>query len=175
MASAKEGGSTMIRLLRIWLLFAVGSFMSACTTYALPSDSPNLAHGNNTVIGSARLIYSAHDFIRDCDGQDVYLIPARPDVVSRMTQAFGSPDNSFVSGRMQDEFLDKSDRDVSRRAECSDGGKFRFADVPDGSYYVFARIMWLIGHGQNAGNLAAVINVAHGETKTLDLKKTFDR
>jgi hypothetical protein len=154
-------------------LILIGLLMPGCTTYALQADDPTLAHGSNAVTGSARLIYTGRDFVRDCDGEDVYLVPAKAEVTSHMTLVFPTTDNGFVSGRMLDEFLDKAHRSISRSTECSDGGKFRFADVPDGKYYVFARIMWLIGHGQNAGNLVSVVTVAHGETKTVELKKVF--
>ena len=149
------------------------ALLASCTSYSTASDAPNLERGPNTITGRARLIYTASGYVRDCEGEDVYLVRVTPDSSGRMTTAFGSAANGYVSGRRLDDFLDAADRALVRRVECSNGGQFRFVAIPDGQYFVLARILWLVGHGQNMASLMNVVSVTNGEIANVDLKKSF--
>lgn len=147
--------------------------LAGCASYATANDAPGLQRGPNTITGHAQLFYSASGYVRDCDGEDVYLVPVTPDSSTRMTSAFGSPAGGYVSGRRLEDLLSATDRALVRSVECTDGGQFRFTAIPDGQYFVLGRILWLIGHGQNMANLMSMVSVTNGETIDVELKKVF--
>ena len=147
--------------------------LASCASYATANDAPELQRGSNTITGHAHLIYSASGYVRDCDGEDAYLVPVTPASSARMTSAFGSAANGYASGHRLEDLLSATDRALVRRVECTGGGQFRFTAIPDGQYFVLGRILWLIGHGQNMANLMSVVSVKNGETIDVDLKKVF--
>lgn len=147
--------------------------LASCASYATANDAPGLQRGPNTITGHAQLIYSASGYVRDCDGEDAYLVPVTPDSSARMTAVFGSTVSGYVSGHPLQDFLNTADRARVRRVECTGGGQFRFTAIPDGQYFVLGRILWLIGHGQNMANLMSMVSVTNGETIDVDLKKVF--
>ena len=143
--------------------------VSSCTA----RDAPTLAQGTNTITGHARVVYSKSNYVRDCAGRYVYLVPVTPTSSAKMVDAFKNPEGGYVTGRMLGDFLDDADEAQIRKSECNTEAKFRFDSIPDGRYFVFARMSWLIGHGQNAVNLMSTVSVTNGETKDVDLEKVL--
>jgi len=108
--------------------------LAGCATYSTANDAPDLQRGINTITGHAHLIYSVSGYVKDCDSEDIYLVPAAQASSARMVTSLGSAASGYVSRRQLEDFLSAADRALVRRMECSNGGQFRFTAIPDGQY-----------------------------------------
>jgi hypothetical protein len=152
------------------LVFFTLLLLAGCTSAQNQTSDPSqLPMGSNTIMGQARLLYPS-GFVRDCADQTVLLLPATAEVTAQVTAAFGTAQG----GSLQRYGLEiGADTPFQRKTECGSDGRFRFGAIPDGHYYVLARVLWLVRWQRNVVNLVLPVTVANGETASVELKKVF--
>lgn len=144
--------------------------LAGCTSAQNPTSVPSqLPAGYNTITGQARLLYPS-GFVRDCADQTVLLLPATAEVTAQVTAAFGTAQGGSVN---RFGLVIGAGMPSRRETECGSDGRFRFTAIPDGRYYVLARVRWLVRWQQNVVNLAQPVTVANGQTANVELKRVF--
>ena len=152
------------------LVFFTLLLLAGCTSAQnQTSDLSQLPMGSNTIMRQARLLYPS-SFVRDCADQTVLLLPAAAEVAAQVTAAFGNAQG----GSLQRSRLEiGADTPFQRKTECGSDGRFRFPAIPDGHYYVLARVLWLVRWQRNVVSLVLPVTVANGQTASVELKKVF--
>ena len=131
----------------------------------MPFDPSLAAHimdtGDNTIMGQAFLRQRGGGVVT-CAGASVSLIPQTP--YSR--ERFGNLYGTIMEVAQGSRFLDDPDpryMELTREATCDADGNFRFADVPDGEYFVTTRVQWEVASVTQGGPVMAPIMVSGGE------------
>jgi len=145
----------------------------------VPFDPAEIAwskgNGPNTVEGSAVLRTRGGE-ARTCAGDEASLVPYSQYAAARMRLLYGSEDrgffsteDAFISGpRVADDQYTPAYNASWRPAACDAQGSFVFANVPDGTYFVVAKVMWIARYEQG-GWLMQKVEVKGGETKKVVL------
>ena len=152
-------------------------------TMATPFDAADFAWskapGKNTITGDALLRTVGGD-VKTCAGYRVDLLPVTPYTEEYVTRRFKSVSGGYASHMSilyGSYSLDAGIYTFQRETTCNAQGTFRFTDLPDGSYYVIAKVEWATvagggGYYYNAtqgGDLALKVTVSGGETKSVVL------
>ncbi|WP_292085350.1 MULTISPECIES: hypothetical protein [unclassified Brevundimonas] len=132
--------------------------------------------GSNTVSGSA-LLRTVGGEVRTCGALPVSLIPDVPYTRERMIALYGNaaggyrafnagPPGGVIFINEPFEFSR-----VGRRTACDASGNFRFAQIPDGSYFVVAEVSWGVPYGSylspQGGRLMQRVEVKGGDAPEL--------
>lgn len=99
--------------------------------------------GHNTVRGSAVMRTVGGD-VRTCAGLDANLIPDSVYARARFQEMYGNTERGLLSARSGFAFdaTDPAYVRASRTVTCDPQGFFTFSDLPDGSYFVTAKVIW---------------------------------
>ena len=129
--------------------------------------------GENEISGTAKIV-SKGGYTRTCEYGGVYLLPATNYWNAWVGQVFGSTRATYAP-RIKIEQLAVDDRawTLARHADCDSGGHFRFSQVSDGKYYVFAEISWLLRWQHNGGGLLQTVDVRNGVSTTVALRQDW--
>lgn len=155
--------------MRVAALICVALALSGCaTTRPVPVTKAfdanqaqyMLRRGTNIVTGSA-LIRQNGGGVVTCAGTEVSLVPATDYATERMQILYRSTNKGYLSAGAPNWInppsvpaeTDSRYLSLSRRTICDAQGKFEFADVADGSYYVTTAVLWRIGYNVQGGNL----------------------
>ncbi len=133
--------------------------------------------GRNTIIGTASLTAVSGE-TKTCAGLEVRLVPSAPYTRTRIAALYGTTDEGFVTAvearRVQgrtDAAVDPAYKNSHKVTKCDAGGRFAFADLASGTYYVLAPVVWRTRTvaGTDGGFLMQRVRVANGETKTIHM------
>lgn len=105
-----------------------------------------LKSGNNSVEGEAFLRTRGGD-VKTCAGFKVYLIPDSPYARSRMTLLYGSDTSGYLGSQRSFAQLAAPDPDFVRgqfKTTCDAAGRFSFAGLPSGRYYIQTVVSWSV-------------------------------
>jgi hypothetical protein len=159
--------------------------LAACeTTYESPRarsgfDPSDVAwagkRGDNTIIGTAQL--RAGDGVsRSCAALSVRLAPDSSYTRDRVERLYGDAESSFVTATEAKEARAQAGADAGKAyekslkaARCDAQGRFAFKNLPDGTYYVMAPVVWRgkLGEVSEGGFFMQRVTVEGGETARL--------
>lgn len=140
-----------------------------------PSDVTwSQGQGPNTITGIARV--STGGKPRTCASLPVRLAPDSDYTRKRIAGLYGDDDEGFVDARSAQRL--RAQQDVDKRYEislktavCDASGNFAFRNLPDGTYYVLAPVVWKnkLGEVAEGGFYMQRVTVTGGETKSVTL------
>ena len=145
-----------MRLILTALAFSVG--LTGCLINAADYERPaptvlpvDLTHdevawaterGENAVLGQA-LMRTRGGEMKTCAGLEVLLIPVSAYSAARIENMFGGEATGFAYNMGRAFTPDPTAfHDSMRRTICDAHGNFTFDGLPDGKYYVIARVVW---------------------------------
>lgn len=117
--------------------------------------------GDADIVGNAFMRQNGGAVVT-CAGTEVSLIPATSYADERMLTIYGNTDKGYRSIYRPISTVNNVDYNkFQRKTTCDSQGKFHFAEVSFGTYYVVTGVKWLAG-GENpqGGALMARIKVA---------------
>jgi hypothetical protein len=126
--------------------------------------------GTNTIAGTA-IMRTDRGAVKTCAALPVTLFPVSAYARERMRHLYGSEADGFnpLVGGVPANFLGDDPRytAAAKSARCDTHGRFLFAGLPDGDYYLVATVTWReraqgIEHG---GMLMQRVQVSAGETR----------
>jgi hypothetical protein len=126
--------------------------------------------GTNTIQGTA-IVRTARGAVKTCAALPVMLFPVSTYARERLTVLYGSPDrgfNPYTGGRPADFAGDDARyRATVKTTPCDAHGRFFFAELPDGDYYLVATVTWRERAAGlvEGGSLMQRLHVSTGETK----------
>lgn len=130
--------------------------------------------GRNAIMGAA-VLRTVGGEPRTCAGLEVTLIPSSPYAVARFETMYGERESGYLPadhGKSW-EVTDPDYAASGSRARCDAQGNFAFTNIPDGTYYVTAPVVWGIPQqyhtSTEGGILMQKVSVAGGETKRVVL------
>lgn len=132
--------------------------------------------GSNVIEGNA-VMRTVGGEVRTCAGSDANLIPVSAYASERMTKMFGSTTTGLLSASSGFSWAstDPIYQATSRTVTCDSLGNFRFDHLPDGDYYVTAKVVWGIPNryftSWQGGYLMRRIHLAGGETQRVVLSQ----
>ena len=133
--------------------------------------------GNNALSGTAILATNTGE-TKTCAGLEIRLVPDAPYTRDRISLLYGTTDEGFVDAaearRVQahsDAAVDPAYKRSHKVALCDAKGRFAFANLPDGSYYVLAPVVWPTrgGKSTDGGFMMRRVSLAGGETRHLSM------
>lgn len=140
-----------MKKMRLYLSLLTG-ILAGCTQ--IESELPS---GPNTIAGRAKLMTG--QYTRSCE--DVTIVLATEATSRKIEPFLGSPQNGFVREMYFREIENDPDyARFSRKADCGSDGNFLFRDLPAGTYYIVARVTWLLGHAHHGGFLLRKADVS---------------
>jgi hypothetical protein len=143
-------------------------YMMACS-FILGScahQGGTLPIGPNAITGHATLTMKGYK--KYC--LDVALVPADKKLSQAMAPFLAAPANGFAGevAFRGVEAMPEYDKD-SRHAECDATGAFTFQNIPNGNYYLVARVTWLLRLAHRGGFLIQPTSV-FDSMKDIELK-----
>jgi hypothetical protein len=132
------------------------------------------APGRNTIKGSAVMRTVGGD-VRTCAGADANLVPDSTYARARMQTMFGGLERGLLSARSGFTWsgTDPRYQAASRTTTCDPQGFFTFEAVPDGTYYVTAKVVWGVPTqyftSWQGGYVMQRVEVRGGETRQVVL------
>lgn len=130
--------------------------------------------GTNTIHGSAVLRTVGGD-VKTCAGSDANLVPDSGYARARFQEMYGNTNSGLLRADSGFKFSD-TDPDyaaASRTTTCDSQGFFTFHDLPDGDYFVTAKVIWGVPTRYftrwEGGYLMQHVSVSGGETKDIVL------
>jgi hypothetical protein len=132
--------------------------------------------GTNRIAGTAEL--TAQGKTRTCAGLEVRLVPDARYTRERVALLYGTATEGFVDAdrarRVQERpgaVVEPAYARSHKVATCDAKGRFSFAQLADGTYYVLAPVVWRKANAQttDGGFLMQRVNVKGGETKRLHM------
>lgn len=126
--------------------------------------------GTNTITGAA-LMRTVGGEARTCAARSAELIPDSPYARERMQHLYGSTErghNPAFLGRSANFTNDHPGYHSSTRSEvCDAQGQFVFSNIPDGSYFIVAEVIWMVPgqFGAEGGYVMQRVSVSGGETR----------
>lgn len=129
------------------------------------------APGNATLAGQA-LLRTRGGEARTCAGLPVELIPVSDYASERMATVFGSAGSGFFDIRTTPPAFDNDAAtgaaayaQMTRKTICDAQGNFTFSELPAGSYYIVALVVWnLPGGARQGGALMQLVQASDGKT-----------
>lgn len=99
--------------------------------------------GTNTIKGNAVLRTVGGD-VRTCAGLDANLVPVSSHSEERFRLMYGDTSTGYLAARSGFQFAstDPEYARHSRSIRCDSEGDFIFDKLPDGEYFVTARVVW---------------------------------
>jgi hypothetical protein len=164
--------------------------LAACeTTYEPPPrarsgfDPGDVAwarqRGDNTIVGTAQL--RAGDGVsRSCAALSVRLAPDSSYTRDRVERLYGDADSAFVTATEAKQARAEAGGEVAKAyekslkaARCDAHGRFAFENLPDGTYYVMAPVVWKgkLGEVSEGGFFMQRVTVEGGETVRLAMNE----
>lgn len=131
-----------------------------------------LGDGSNTLTGSAFMRQQGGGVVT-CAGAEVALIPETKYANDRLSKLYGAPvfqgsttvrtaTDAILYGEPKFDPDPPAYRNLMRRTTCDAQGNFTFDRVKSGAYYLVTRVLWSVGHSQQGGFLATMVNVSDG-------------
>jgi hypothetical protein len=115
-----------------------------------------LPSGSNTVSGRASL--TAGGYSRPCE--EVILVSATPSLARRVESFLSNSRDGFTGAITMDPIDSDPDFErLSRTSECRDDGRFSFAGVADGRYYLIAQVTGLLKLSHRGGFIVRAIDL----------------
>lgn len=173
--------------MKIMAATAAASFvltLTACETTLLSSREPSFdpdavawskQRGANTIVGTAQL-KSGDGVMRSCASLSVRLAPDSDYTRDRVERLYGDADAAYVSAAEAKRVRAQPGAGVTpayekalKAATCDAKGRFTFKNLPDGTYYVMAPVVWRgkIGEVSEGGFFMQRVTVEGGETARL--------
>jgi hypothetical protein len=159
---------------------ALAAALAACETTPLSRNEASFdprdvawskERGANTIVGTAKL--EAGDGVtRSCASLSVRLAPDSPYTRDRVERLYGDDDAAYVSAakakRVRSDLTPAYAKSL-KAAKCDADGRFVFKNLPDGTYYVMAPVVWRgkIGEVSEGGFFMRRVTVEGGETARL--------
>lgn len=128
------------------------------------------AKGKNSIKGQAFLRTRGGD-IKTCAGFDVLLHPHSTYGAERIKAIYGN-ENAGFQIRTNVQPPDPKYFNLKRVTKCNATGDFEFHDLPDGTYYIIAAVVWEVPNsypGKQGGGVMQKVSVNGGETITVQL------
>lgn len=128
------------------------------------------ARGTNTIEGTA-IVRTYNGTVKSCAALPVMLIPVSSYARERMAYLYGSGEEGFnlLTGGRAAAFANDDARYAAsaKTSHCDARGRFAFAELPDGDYYLVATVTWREREQgvDQGGMLMQHVHVATGETK----------
>jgi hypothetical protein len=131
--------------------------------------------GPNAIVGTAKLEVD-NGKLRTCASLPVRLAPDSSYTRERVERLYGDGDSAFVDAREAKEVraqpgahVTKAYENSLKAAACDASGRFAFKNLPDGTYYVMAPVVWRgkLGEVSEGGFFMQRVTVAGGETKRI--------
>lgn len=131
--------------------------------------------GTNTIAGTAEL--TANGQTKTCARLEVRLVPDARYTRERIAMLYGTATEGFVAADKARSVQERPGAVVDpayarshKVATCDAKGRFTFAGLADGTYYVLAPVIWRKPSSQTDGGfLMQRVNVKGGETKQLHM------
>jgi len=137
---------------------SVAIALTACETASFSSrseaafDPTDVAwakqRGANSIVGTARL-KTGEGVTRSCASLSVRLAPDSDYTRDRVERLYGDADTAYVSATEAKRVRSQAGADVTpgyekslKAAKCDANGRFTFKNLPDGTYYVMAPVVW---------------------------------
>lgn len=158
--------------------------LAACETLPPPRERVDLdpndlawaqQRGQNTIVGVAQL--RAGDGVsRSCAALPVRLAPDSSYTRERVQMLYGDADSAFVTATEAKQARAQPGAKVSpnyekslKAVKCDAQGRFTFKNLPDGTYYVMAPVVWRgkLGEVSEGGFFMQRVTVEGGETARL--------
>jgi len=172
----------------LWAATAAASLaltLAACETTSLSSrngpsfDPSDVAwskqRGSNSIVGTAQL-KTGEGTTRSCASLSVRLAPDSDYTRERVERLYGDDDAAYVSAIEAKRVRAEAGASVVpayekslKAATCDAKGRFTFKNLPDGTYYVMAPVVWRgkIGEVSEGGFFMQRVTVEGGETARL--------
>lgn len=131
--------------------------------------------GPNAIAGVARL-EADNGKLRTCASLPVRLAPDSAYTRERVEMLYGDSDAAFVDAEEAQRArtqagtnVPKSYENALKAAVCDTKGRFVFKNLPDGTYYVMAPVVWRnkVGEVSEGGFFMQRVTVRGGETKRI--------
>jgi|WetSurMetagenome_2_1015567.scaffolds.fasta_scaffold186749_2 hypothetical protein len=127
--------------------------------------------GTNSIQGTA-ILRSDSGSVKTCAALPVMLFPVSAYAAERMRALYGNGEDGFnpiVGGRPAD-FVNDDPRYLAavRTLHCDARGRFAFAALPDGDYFLVAQVTWKEGRYlslEQGGYLMQRLHIQTGESK----------
>ena len=128
--------------------------------------------GAGTLAGSAFLLTKG-GAVKTCAGYDVQLLPYSDYAAARMRFIYGNdtsgnlfrPRRAWKFTPDEPEFYKSSKKTV-----CNADGEFEFDKLPNGDYFVIAKVTWDIGKVfDEGGTMMEKVTIANGATETVTM------
>lgn len=106
-----------------------------------------LREGPHTVAGQS-FMRTVGGEVRTCAGNDVDLVPATRYAAERMRILYGSDVSALKTASYVQSVPASTDPEyvrLARSTKCDADGRFSFAKVADGTYYVITFVVWSTG------------------------------
>ncbi|HET7085896.1 MAG TPA: hypothetical protein VFI23_14055 [Rhizomicrobium sp.] len=154
-------------------IVVVAILLHGCAAPIAPEDSAAhyvLENGSNEISGRVAII-SSNGHARPCDV--VSLLPVTPFWTGWRNQIFDSDKDYAARFAIQSVFPDPAAQPVARHSDCDSSGRFRFAGIADGKYYVFSTVLWLLRWQHNGGGFMREVEVRGGQSVGISLVKDW--
>jgi hypothetical protein len=170
---------------KILTVLSIAGLLAACETVSLSSrdeasfDPNDVAwskqRGANTIVGTAKL-RAGDGMTRSCASLSVRLAPDSDYTRDRVERLYGDADTAYVSATEAKRVRAEPGTDVTpayekslKAAKCDANGRFTFKNLPDGTYYVMAPVVWRgkVGEVSEGGFFMQRVTVEGGETARL--------
>jgi hypothetical protein len=156
--------ATLIALLVGCVFVGVAPMYVTQSVYDPDEVNWSLKKGTASIEGNGFMRQQGGGIVK-CSGEKVYLVASGTYSRERMHTLY----EIFIPGetssnRMRD-IDDPDPRYVKdqRKTVCDVDGKFRFEDLPEGTYFINTRIIWKVGENHWGGNLSQQIDLSSGE------------
>jgi hypothetical protein len=139
--------------------------------------SSSKSSGGNVISGTARLT-STGNTTKTCASLPVRLAPDTNYTRDRISRLYGDGDEGFVDARRAKDLRTQQVASIDKNYErslmasvCDHQGRFTFRNLPDGTYYLLAPVVWRnsLGAVTEGGFFMQRIKVTGGETKRVVL------
>jgi len=167
---------------RVGAMTVVAAMLAACaleqgdgSRFDASEVTWSKAPGRNIIAGAATLGTESGK-VRTCASLPVRLAPDSDYTRARIARLYGDDDEAFVDARSARRLRERAQVDKQyerslKSSVCDAQGRFAFRNLPDGTYYVLAPVVWKnkLGEVANGGFFMQRVTVAGGETRRLTL------
>ena len=145
----------------IGLLFLAGCVLRQPvpmqTKFDYSEHKPYAEVGENNIKGQGFLRQQGGGVVT-CAGSEVMMFPA--------TSFFREAVQHLPDGKMPQlkETLDPSFQAIIKKGQCDAQGNFSFAKLPNGAWFVFTEVNWIVANRSQGGTLLQEVGLSNGET-----------
>jgi opacity protein-like surface antigen len=139
--------------------------------------------GKNTLAGVAR-VQMADGKTRSCAKQPVRLAPDSGYARERMQALYGNTEAGYVDAQEAQRVREQAGLNVDqayeqslKTAACNSKGRFVFKNLPDGTYYVMAPVVWRNKHASqnDGGYFMQRVTIGGGETLRVTMTRPVSK